>query len=61
MTDKKKQEEHTGQPDPKKEKTENTGDQHNAGKQVNQERSENKKDEEIKNEVTGANLDGQTI
>ncbi|MET0393175.1 MAG: hypothetical protein ABW019_08525 [Chitinophagaceae bacterium] len=61
MTDKKAQQTNTGKPAGNNEKPDNSGDKHNAGKEVNKDRSQGKKDLEVKNEVTGANLDGQTI
>lgn len=63
MPDKKKQ--NTGKPaagqGKNKDKPDNSGDKHNAAKQANKERSQGKKDLHVKNEVTGANLDGQPI
>lgn len=61
MTDKKKQQEKAIKPAEGKDKPDSSGDQHNAGKQANKERSKSEKDLEVKNEVTGANLDGQPI
>lgn len=63
MQDKKKQ--NTRKPaagqQTNKDKPDNSGDKHNAGKQANKQRSQSKKDLHVKNEVTGANLDGQPI
>lgn len=48
-------------PEKNSDKPDNSGDKHNAGKEANRQQSQSKKDLDVKNEVTGANLDGQPI